>query len=376
METESKLSKVAEGGQGKLFGGIIFGGIVVLMLAWSFLGGHKEVAVKKDPSLKPGYEEVSPQVGATASPMQTEARPQPNSDQEDRIAALKAKLMLDKLAMEEKMYRSRQQAQISMYQEGNRSGALEASPTDGGSVPMASNEYGKLPLSTKDAEKLKKMMEDPNPNSQFQSRAANQSVEHAQATIIEHPSFVVTQGTLIPGSLETAINSDLPGMVKSNVSSDVYSTDGKQVLIPKSSILIGQYSAGVNMGQKRVFVIWTRLIRPDHVDVMLGSPGTDALGAAGLGADKIDTHFWDRFGQATLLSILSAGIATAGVDPDGGYNSASEYRAAVSDSFSEASQASLYATINIKPTIFVNQGAKINVFVNRDLSFYEALTGQ
>ncbi len=88
------------------------------------------------------------------------------------------------------------------------------------------------------------------------------------------PETTVTQGTLIPAVLETAINTDVPGYVRAVVSQDVRSFDGRRVLVPRSSRLIGQYQSGLQAGQKRAYVIWTRLIRPDGVSVALASPGT------------------------------------------------------------------------------------------------------
>jgi type IV secretion system protein VirB10 len=209
---------------------------------------------------------------------------------------------------------------------------------------------------------------------QFQQAVSSMPVETVDATHIQHLDYTITQGTLIPGSLQTAIDSDLPGMVKATVSMDVYAASGNRVLIPKGATLIGQYSSGIAMAQRRVLVVWTRLICPDGVDVMLGSPGTNSLGQAGLGADRLDTHFWTRFGQASLLSIIGAGIATAGVQSQDPYNSAAAYRSAIANNFQQTSNTALNATLAIKPTIHIDQGARITVFVNRDLSFYNALS--
>jgi type IV secretion system protein VirB10 len=97
----------------------------------------------------------------------------------------------------------------------------------------------------------------------------------AKATRMKNPGQTVSQGTLIPAVLETAINSDLPGYVRAVVSSDIRSFDGSRVLVPRSSRLIGQYKSGVAGGQTRAYVMWTRLIRPDGVSVALASPAVD-----------------------------------------------------------------------------------------------------
>jgi len=239
---------------------------------------------------------------------------------------------------------------------------------------ISENADSRLPLSANQIDKLKRLM-GVDADSQFQQNASHTPVETVDATQIAHTDYTVMQGTLIPGSLQTAINSDLPGMVKATVSRDVYAASGDRVLIPKGSTLIGQYNSGLVMGQKRVLVAWTRVIRPDGIDALLGSPGTDALGQGGLGADTLDTHFWARFGQASLLSIIGSAIATAGVSENDAYNSASAYRTAMASNFQSVAGSSLLSTMNIKPTVHVYQGARINVFVNRDISFYNTLTG-
>ncbi len=113
----------------------------------------------------------------------------------------------------------------------------------------------------------------------------------------------MTQGTLIPAVLETAIDTDVPGYVRAVVSQDVRSFDGSRVLVPRSSRLIGQYQSGLQAGQKRAYVIWTRLIRPDGVSVNLASPAIGFDGRPGL-AGKVNSHFFKRFGSAMLLSVV------------------------------------------------------------------------
>jgi len=110
---------------------------------------------------------------------------------------------------------------------------------------------------------------------------------------------------MIRGILETAISSDLPGNVRATTTEDVYSFDGRRVLIPKGTMLTGEYRSGLNRGQSRVFIVWTRMLRADGVSLMLGSYGTDSLGRTGL-TGEVDKHFLDRFGNAALLTITGA----------------------------------------------------------------------
>lgn len=102
---------------------------------------------------------------------------------------------------------------------------------------------------------------------QFAARVSGSLPEPAVATQLTSLGTTITQGATIPGVLETALSSDLPGYTRAVVSRDVRSFDGKAVLIPRGSRLIGQYRSALSLGQSRVFVIWTRVIRPDGVSI-------------------------------------------------------------------------------------------------------------
>jgi type IV secretion system protein VirB10 len=171
------------------------------------------------------------------------------------------------------------------------------------------------------------------------------------------PKTTVTQGTLIPAVLETAIDTDVPGFVRAVVSTDVRSFDGSRVLIPRSSRLIGQYKSGLSAGQKRAYVIWTRVIRPDGVAVNIASPAIAFGGETGL-PGKVNSHFFERFGSALLLSVvggLSAIGGNASVIVGGGGQS--------------AAAAAIGQNGQISPTVRVRQGQPIRVFTAKDLDF-------
>lgn len=201
------------------------------------------------------------------------------------------------------------------------------------------------------------------PNDQFAARASGAAPDPAVATQMANLGTIITQGATIPAILETAINSDLPGFTRAVVSRDVLGFDGKNVLIPRGSRLIGQYRNAISLGQSRVFIIWTRVIRPDGVTVQIGSPGDDALGRGGLTGD-VNTHFFSRFGGAILLSVLNGGIAAIAGTPTTQISIGSPAAAA-----GAAASAAIPTGTDIPPTISVKQGASINIFVARDLDF-------
>lgn len=196
----------------------------------------------------------------------------------------------------------------------------------------------------------------------FALRASGGENEPATAVAPPDLSTTVLEGGIISGVLETALNSDLPGFVRAIVSEDVRSFDGRKVLVPRGSRLVGQYRSGLAIGESRAFVIWTRLILPDGGSISLCSPATDTLGRSGLGG-KVDRHFLQRFGSAILLSVIGAGLDAA-VDDNGGQIVISS----TTEAFSIA-QTALAANVNIPPTIKVPQGAPIRIFVARDLRF-------
>lgn len=199
-----------------------------------------------------------------------------------------------------------------------------------------------------------------NPNDDFAMRLGGVGGGTASATSQIDPKTTVTQGTLIPAVLETAIDTDVPGYVRAVVSADVRSFDGSRVLVPRSSRLIGQYKSGLQAGQKRAYVIWTRLIRPDGISVNIASPATGFAGEGGL-AGKVDTHFFERFGSAMLLSViggLSMVGGNAGVIVAGGGQS--------------AAAAAVGQTAQIGPTLRVRPGEPVRVFTARDLDFSKA----
>jgi type IV secretion system protein VirB10 len=172
------------------------------------------------------------------------------------------------------------------------------------------------------------------------------------------PKTTVTQGTLIPAVLETAIDTDVPGFVRAVVSTDVRSFDGSRVLVPRSSRLIGQYKSGLSAGQKRAYVIWTRLIRPDGVSVNIASPAVSFGGETGL-EGKVSSHFFERFGSAMLLSVVGGIPNLIG-------NSASVILGGGGQS---AAAAAIGQTGQISPTVRVRQGQPIRVFTAKDLDF-------
>ena len=200
-------------------------------------------------------------------------------------------------------------------------------------------------------------------NERFAERVGAKQADGAQAQQLPNLDRMIPQGAIIAAVMETALNSDLPGYARAVVSKDVLSFDGSAVLIPAGSRVIGEYNSGVAQGASRIFIVWSRLIRPDGVSIALGSPAVDELGRGGLGG-KVNRHFLQRFGGAILLSVLTGGIGAAASSLGRGstivVNSTNEATSLVS----QAARGN-----DIPPTIKTNQGALVLIFVARDLDF-------
>lgn len=184
-----------------------------------------------------------------------------------------------------------------------------------------------------------------------------------RAQMLPSQRLLLPKGTFIDCTLETAIDSTLPGMTTCVTATDTFGADGTVVLLDRGTKLIGETRGEARQGQSRVFVVWTEARTPSGVVVRLDSPGTDSLGRSGL-EGRINRHFWQRFGAAALVSTIDGAVqsevrsssrgGTVVLDP-----TASE------DVLTEI----LRSTVNIPPTIRVRNGARIQVLVARDVDF-------
>ena len=184
----------------------------------------------------------------------------------------------------------------------------------------------------------------------------------AQATELPSQRLLLAKGAFIDCTLETAIDSSLPGMTTCITATDTFGVDGKVVLLERGSKLIGETRGQVQQGSARLFVLWTQARTPTGVVVPLASPGTDALGRSGLDGE-VDRHFWQRFGAAILISLVDGAAQAA---QRSGQSGAIIYDPSASTGV--ATEA-LRGSIGIVPTITKHQGDRIQILVARDLDF-------
>lgn len=176
--------------------------------------------------------------------------------------------------------------------------------------------------------------------------------------------FLLPKGAFIDCTLETAIDSSLPGMTTCITATDVWSADGSVVLLERGTKLVGETRGEVQAGHERLFVLWSEARTPNGVVVELASPGTDALGRSGVGG-RVDTHFGARFGAAILISLIDAGTAALVAAQSDGDGSVVIAPQGARDVTAEL----LRQSVGIAPTLRVAQGGRMQVLVARDVSF-------
>ncbi|MEQ7359070.1 type IV secretion system protein VirB10 [Xanthomonas campestris pv. campestris] len=189
-----------------------------------------------------------------------------------------------------------------------------------------------------------------------------------KAGMIGNRNFILAKGSSIDCALQTRLDSTVPGMTACVVTRNIFSDNGKVLLIERGSTVTGEYQSNMRQGMARIYVLWTRVKTPNGVVVNLDSPGADALGGAGL-PGYVDNHFWKRFGGALMLSLVddTARFATQGNGSSSGSNQFN-FNSTGEASSNMAAEA-LKNTINIPPTLYKNQGEQIAIFIARDLDF-------
>jgi type IV secretion system protein VirB10 len=185
--------------------------------------------------------------------------------------------------------------------------------------------------------------------------------------------FELKRGSVVPATLITGLNSDLPGRITAQVSQNVYdSATGYRLLIPQGAKLFGRYDSKVSFGQERVLVVWTDLIFPNGSTLQIGGmAGTDAEGYGGF-QDKVDRHLWRTFGSAALIALIGTGIdmsmpqSSTLATQDTASDAA---RRNFAETFGRAAEQTISKNLDVQPTIRIRPGYKFNVLVDQDIIF-------
>jgi len=203
----------------------------------------------------------------------------------------------------------------------------------------------------------------------FLDRATNAATRSTHALQLPASPYQIMAGTVIPAALITGINSDLPGQVLATVTEGVYDTaTGTHLLIPQGSRLVGQYDSQVAFGQRRVLLVWTRLLFPDASSMVLDRlPGVDASGFAGLD-DDVDWHWRQLLAGAALSTLIGVGAELAAPDRSAGQGQVIvAARQSVQDTVNQVGQELTRRNLNVQPTLTIRPGFPVGVIVNKDL---------
>lgn len=208
------------------------------------------------------------------------------------------------------------------------------------------------------------------PNAQ-QRKAAFVSTTDGRGDINPHlltaaaSPYMLSAGSVIPGSLLTGLRSDLPGLVIAQVTERVYdSATGRILLIPQGARLIGSYDSVVAFGQRRALIVWQRIVMPDGSSLTLDNvPATDAAGYAGL-EDKVDFHTWSLLKGVALSTLLGVGSELA---LSGDSDLVRAIRLSTQNSSARAGDQITSRTLNVQPTITIRPGARVRLVVHHDL---------
>lgn len=260
--------------------------------------GATMLAAERDLGLEPGY----------VNRFEDDYRPNP-ADEAERARRMREAALTEEAARAPLFFRLRSET----------GGRPASSAPDRGETPDIGSELLALASAPPGLPSGMAQAGDPNLQSRklaFAQEGADTGVYNEHS--VEDPTspYQVMAGTLIPASLITGINSDLPGTIIAQVSQPVYDTvSGRYLLIPQGSRLIGRYQSEVSFGQNRALVSWERIIFPDGSSIIISAPGADVQGYAGL-SDRTN-HHWDRvFAAAGLATLLGIGAELSADDED------------------------------------------------------------
>jgi type IV secretion system protein VirB10 len=186
----------------------------------------------------------------------------------------------------------------------------------------------------------------------------------ALARLLPTQHLLMPKGAFIDCTLETAIDSTLPGMTTCVTATDTFGVDGQVVLLERGTKLVGETRGQVQQGTARVFVIWTEARTPGGVVVPLDSPGADELGRSGL-PGTVDRHFWERFGAALFISTIDGAEQAAVQSSSRGSGTIIYNPSATTDVATEV----LKSTLSIAPTVRKDNGDRIQILVARNIDF-------
>jgi len=191
-------------------------------------------------------------------------------------------------------------------------------------------------------------------------------IARVSATAVGNRDLAILAGAVLPCVLQTAMDSSQPGFATCVLPRDVYSDNGRVILMEKGTRVLGEYQGGIEQGRYRLFVVWNRAVTPRGIAVALGSPASDPLGRSGL-PGGVQSFFWQRFGAALLFSVVDAAGQIGGQAASDAIGSNGVTN--ITRTPSQASQTIVADSQQIRPVLRKNQGEDVSIFVAQDFDF-------
>jgi type IV secretion system protein VirB10 len=210
----------------------------------------------------------------------------------------------------------------------------------------------------------------PPPNPDSIGAQLNQSATPvALARRMADQDLVLPKGRQIDCVLTGRIVNELAGFTSCALTQNLYSDNGRVLLLERGSEAIGEYGTGGPNGSRRLFVVWNRVKTPAGVEIDLMSPGADALGTSGH-PGFLEQRWLERIGTALLISVMKDAVALeAAKKAPATANSQNAPWSQTSSTGQSLAEQILKQTINVRPTLFINEGERISIYVARDLDF-------
>ncbi len=202
------------------------------------------------------------------------------------------------------------------------------------------------------------------------------------AQYIRNPNALMVRGTYLRCILETRIVTDIAGYTSCVLTEPVYSINGRSLLLPKGSKLLGQYQLQ-SKPIPRVAVIWDRITTPNGIDVTMQSPGIDNLGGAGHPGD-MDAHWPSRIASAMLISLISDvfkyaaakhGEGTTVTYPSG-VSVEQPFESNTAQTVQDLAEQAIEQSANRPATVTINQGTMLTVYVSQDVDFSRVIANR
>lgn len=329
-------------------GAIMF---TVLALGTGLTGNSTLPPVKPKPALEPAQYDPATVIAPTLAGAATDPNA-PIAVGEPIVPAIGAGLAPSQIPPPAQQVRQPSQAEV-LREAARRSSLIAYGGERGsGSAGVRTSDYGGIPVAGRQPLA---------PATNLDNLRQASAIGQAQARSLPDRNFLITAGSFIPCVLQSAMDSSQPGYVSCIVPRNVYSDNGRVVLMEKGTKIIGEYQGGLDRGQYRLFVLWTRAVTPRGIAIDVASPATDALGRGGM-EGRVNNFFWQRFGTALLFSLVED-AATVGAEAVG--NSASNTTRVPSD----AASTILQQNGQIKPVLRKNQGEDVGITVAQDFDF-------